>query len=140
MERTQLLYVSGQIKISKKSIGIDLRLFIFLVLKNQIHQIQSYQAKYRKVSSLKSYNILSSTKAPKSEMQCCSICSRTLGCEGIMFEGDSCSFLSNPVENMDAATAAESTNNWINTETNAIKSKCKTVQLYIAYIEYSFFS
>ena len=57
-----------------------------------------------------------------------------------MFEGDSCSFLSNPVENMDAATAAESTNNWINTETNAIKSKCKTVQLYIAYIEYSFFS
>ena len=119
---------------------VNLRLFIFLVLKNQIHQIQSYQAKYRKVSSLKSYNTLSSTNAPKSEMQCCSICSRTLGCEGIKFEGGSCSFLSNPVENMDDATATESTNNWINTETNAIKSKCKTVQLYIAYIEYSFFS
>ena len=122
---------------------VNLRLFIFLVLKNQIHQIQSYQAKYQKVSSLKSYNTLSLTKAPKSAMQCCSICSRTMGCEGIKFEGGSCSFLSNPVENMDDATAAaapDSSNYWINTETNAIKSKCKTVQLYIAYIEYSFFS
>ena len=111
---------------------INLKLFIFLILKlNQIPQIQSYQAKYQKVSSLKSYNTLSTTNAPKSAMQCCSICSRTLGCEGIMFEGGSCSFLSNPVENMDDATAAaaapDSTNNWINTETNAIKSKCKTV-------------
>ena len=102
------------------------KLFIFLILR--FSQIHSYQVKYRKVSSLKSYNTLSVTKAPKSAMQCCSICSRTLGCEGIKFEGGSCSFLSNPVENIDDANAAaDSTNNWINTETNAIKSKCKTV-------------
>ena len=105
---------------------INLKLFIFLILKlNQIPQIQSYQAKYQKVSSLKSYNTLSTTNAPKSAMQCCSICSRTLGCEGIMFEGGSCSFLSNPVENMDDTNdATDSTNIWINTEIN---SKCKTV-------------
>ena len=48
-----------------------------------------------------------------------------MGCEGIKFEGDSCSFLNNPVENMDDTNdATDSTNIWINTE---IKSKCKTV-------------
>ena len=101
---------------------VNLKLFIFLILKFNL----SFQAKYRKVSGLKSYNTLSLTKAPKSAMQCCSICSRTMGCEGIKFEGDSCSFLNNPVENMDDTNdATDSTNIWINTE---IKSKCK---LYI---------
>ena len=103
---------------------INLKLFIFLILKlNQIPQIQSYQAKYQKVSSLKSYNTLSLTKAPKSAMQCCSICSITMGCEGIKFEGDFCSFLSNPVED-NTNDATDSTNIWINTE---IKSKFKTI-------------
>ena len=96
----------------------NLKLFIFLILKFNL----SFQAKYRKVSSLKSYNTLSLTKAPKSAMQCCSICSITMGCEGIKFEGDFCSFLSNPVED-DTNDATDSTNIWINTE---IKSKCKT--------------
>ena len=50
--------------------------------------------KYQK-SLLESYEILEEHKEAKSEMQCCSLCSNTIGCEGIKFEDSQCSLLKN---------------------------------------------
>ena len=44
---------------------------------------------------MQSYEIIEEDKEAKSDMQCCSLCSNTIGCQGIKFEDSQCSLLKN---------------------------------------------
>ena len=50
--------------------------------------------KYQK-TLVQSYEIIEKDKEAKSDMQCCSLCSNTIGCQGIKFEDSQCSLLKN---------------------------------------------
>ena len=75
--------------------------------------------KYRK-TQVESYETIEERKEAKSEMQCCTLCSNTIACEGTKFEDSQCSLVRN-VRNNTRNTPLVPI--WINNEMYTKKSK-----------------
>ena len=74
--------------------------------------------KYKK-AKLTSFHILKETSAPKSDLQCCSICMNEYICEGVKFDGTSCQILSN----VKVDITSEDKNGWVDIDLLNPKSK-----------------
>ena len=99
-----------------------MKVSILLILTFSLGIIALKMRKYQKSQIVKSYDIIEERKEPKSEMQCCTLCSSTVACEGIKFEDLHCSLVRNTkiragTPSIDAVPV------WINNEIHAKKSK-----------------
>ena len=99
--------------------NLSLVFFLYLVF-NQVHCFTSIQ-KFQK-AVFESYNTLSTTEAPRSDLQCCIACKNKIGCEGVKFDGSTCSLL-NKVKLNDDNSDTSNADTWINAEINSLKSK-----------------
>ena len=99
----------------------NLNLVIFLCLVfDQVYCFTSVQ-KYQKVN-FESFNTLSTTETPRSNLQCCMICKNKIGCEGVKFDGSTCSLLNKVKLNEDNSDTSDA-DTWINAEIISMKSK-----------------
>ena len=99
--------------------NLSLVFFLHLVF-NQVHCFTSVQ-KFQK-AIFESSNTLSTTEAPRSVLQCCIVCKNKIGCEGVKFDGSTCSLLNTVKLNEDNSDTSNA-DTWINAEINAVKSK-----------------
>ena len=97
-----------------------MKVSILLILTCSLGIIALKIRKYQKSQQVESYDIIEERKEPKSEMQCCTLCSSTIACEGIKFEFLHCSLVRNTKIR---ATTAGTSSIWINNEIHAKKSK-----------------
>ena len=105
--------------------NLSLVFFLYLVF-NQVHCFTSIQ-KFQK-AIFESFNTLSTTEAPRSILQCCIACKTSNLCEGVKFDGSTCSLLNKVKQNndnSDTAIGSDTTevDTWINAEINGIESK-----------------
>ena len=99
--------------------NLNLVIFLNLVF-DQLHCFASVQ-KYQK-ANFESFNTLSTTEALRSDLQCCIACKKKIGCEGVKFDGSTCSLL-NTVKQKEDNTDTSNADTWINAEINSMKSK-----------------
>ena len=101
-----------------------MKVSILLILTCSLGIIALKIRKYQKSQIVESYDIIEERKESKSEMQCCTLCSSTVACEGIKFEDFHCSLVRNTkiragTPSIDAVPV------WINNEIHAKKSKLR---------------
>ena len=99
--------------------NLNLVIFLNLVF-DQLHCFASVQ-KFQK-AIFESSNTLSTTEAPRSDLQCCIACKNKIGCEGVKFDGSTCSLL-NKVKLNEENSDTSDADTWINAEIISMKSK-----------------
>ena len=100
----------------------------FYILLSLSSDSNALRVKKYKKAKLTSSVILKETSAPKSDLQCCSICMNEYICEGVKFDGTTCQILSNVKVDL----TSEDKNGWVDVDLINPKSKINPISIQLS--------
>ena len=98
----------------------------FLLLLNICLCTNGLRLKKYKRASLSTYDVLKESSAPKSYLQCSTLCSNQYICEGVLFDGTTCTML----RNVKVDETSKVFNGWIDEDHHSKNSKFLQIQLF----------